>query len=337
MTLLTPLSHACVSPLYATATTITTTATLTRISSTDNNMSDISSEMPPDKTSNPLFSSDSYRTGGSSPTSVAEAARARSSVAGGSSGYHAESGSGAYGTSGGAASGGGHSTSFGSWRSGTTATGSESAPMQSSSFDTDEDDGPIFRRGGASSNFDRGSSASMSVHSETSSRRPYGLSPVAERSSGGQGESSEMTTSSSSTTGGASTIYHARSGADGPTSGMPVSRGGGHGRSGSGRAYSVASARAGQDDDDSESLFRATSPGSVTRPLQPLLAQQSPLSSASAFDSRSSSFAMSSRNSSFASPRAGVVGSATSGMSWVSGAGLQKGIPSESLKVSFCW
>lgn len=308
-------------------------------------MSDISSELPQDKTSNPLFSSDSYRTGAStsSPTSAVEAARARSSSrGGGSSGYHGESGSGAYGDEGGA----GMSGSFSDWRSGATGS-STMEPMSSSSFDSED---PGDNSDAGSSSFDSGSyqshsrggggvggrgGTSMSVISEASSRRPFGLSPVAERN-GDKGESSDMTTSSSSTTGGASTVYHARGGAARPTSGIPGPGSyAGIGGAGAG-GYSTASA--GAMDDDAESMFRPPSPGSVTRPLQPLLAQQSPLSSASAFDSRSNSFAMSSRSNSFASPKPGSgPGQAawTPGAATAAAAGLQKGIPTESLKVSY--
>ena len=300
-------------------------------------MSDISSELPYDKTSNPLFSSDSHRTGpsASSPASAVEAARARSRSGGGSSGYHGESGSGAYGEHGAGASG-----SYSDWRSGATGSGTVE-PMSSGSFDSelgdDTDGASSFDSASYQSGHSRG--GGMSVISETSSRRPFGLSPVAERN-GDKGESSDMTTSSSSTTGGASTIYHARGGVGAPTSGIPgpgsFAAGGGGGGGGGGiglGGYSTASTGAGAMDDDAESMFRPPSPGSVTRPLQPLLAQQSPLSSASAFDSRSNSFAMSSRSNSFASPK--PASSKGSGQSmWVSGMGLQKGIPTESLKVS---
>lgn len=291
-------------------------------------MSDISSELPYDKTSNPLFSNDSYRTGpsASSPTSAVEAAHARSSSrGGGSSGYHGESGSGAYGEHSAGASG-----SYSDWRSGATGSGTVE-PMSSGSFDSepgdDTDGASSFDSASYQSGHSRG--GGMSVISETSSRRPFGLSPVAERN-GDKGESSDMTTSSSSTTGGASTIYHARGGVGAPTSGIipgpgSYAAGGGVGVGGGG-GYSTASTGAAMDD-DAESMFRPPSPGSVTRPLQPLLAQQSPLSSASAFDSRSSSFAMSSRSNSFASPKP------TGPAAWVPGVGLQKGIPAESLKV----
>lgn len=305
-------------------------------------LSDISSELPYDKTSNPLFSSGSHRTGpsASSPASAVEAARARSRSGGGSSGYHGESGSGAYGEHGAGASG-----SYSDWRSGATGSGTVE-PMSSGSFDSelgdDTDGASSFDSASYQSGHSRG--GGMSVISETSSRRPFGLSPVAERN-GDKGESSDMTTSSSSTTGGASTIYHARGGVGAPTSGIPgpgsfAAGGGGGGGGGGGRiglgGYSTASTGAGAMDDDAESMFRPPSPGSVTRPLQPLLAQQSPLSSASAFDSRSNSFAMSSRSNSFASPK--PASSKGSGQSMlVSGMGLQKGIPTESLKVSvFC-
>lgn len=93
-------------------------------------------------------------------------------------------------------------------------------------------------------------------------------------------------------------------------------------------------------DDDAESMFRPSSPGSVTRPLQPLLAQQSPLSCGTAS-------AATSRSNSFASPRTpgpsivGGVGAVGAGGAhnitmWLPGVGLQRGIPSESLKVRGC-
>eukprot|EP00903_Cladosiphon_okamuranus_P012187 g11430.t1 len=286
-------------------------------------LSDISSELPHDRTSNPLFSSDSYRTGpsASSPTSAVDAARARSSSrGGGSSGYQGESGSGTY-----AESGAGHD-SYSDWRSGATGSGTLE-PMSSSSFESEpaEDTNGEGGRGAYQS---RGGGGGMSV-SESSSRMPFGLSPVAERN-GEKGESSDMTTSSSSTTGGASTIYHARGGAGAPTSGItgPGSYAGSGAGGAGGGSYSTASGM----DDDAESMFRPPSPGSVSRPLQPLLAQQSPLSSASAIDSRSNSFAMSSRSNSFASPQPMASMAGPGQTAWVPGVGLQKGIPTESLK-----
>lgn len=123
----------------------------------------------------------------------------------------------------------------------------------------------------------------MSTLSETSSRMPYGLSPVAEKM-GEKGESSDM---SSNTTGGGGSVHHARgsgsySGRDSTPTAAIAPRGRGEGSTEF-------------DDEDAEAMLRAPSPGSVKRPLQPLLAQysQSPvsLSSASAFGSRSGSFA----------------------------------------------
>lgn len=146
--------------------------------------------------------------------------------------------------------------------------------------------------GGASyqSSHRMGPISTLSEMSETSSRRPFGLSPVAERS-GEKGESSDM---SSSTTGGGSTVYHARGGGSygggsyaGRSSSSPTAALARPGRGGAGGALSSS------EDEDTEIMFRAPSPGSVKRPLQPILAQQShsPMSMSSSFGSRSGSFA----------------------------------------------
>lgn len=316
-------------------------------------MSDISSELPHDKTDNPLFSNNSNRDGGgsSSPTSVAEAARARGtgsrSMIGGVSGsgsrsrsdHLTESDATVEVDSYGAGMSDAASTSLASSQSNT----SESPLIDqaySSSFDSDVDHhggGEVAAEGSslADGRNPRGSSSVLSVTSETSSRMPFGLSPVAERTDS-RGESPGLTTNSSSTTGGASTVYLARAG--GPR-GVPWSYGGSEG----GESYSMASGGAtgaGAEDDDAESAFRALSPGSVSRPLQPLLAQQSPMSCVSGFTSKSNSFAMSSRSSSmassFASPKAGggAADAAAAAASRLPAVGLRKGMSNESLKVS---
>ena len=287
--------------------------------------------MPADMTHNPLYS-----------TSTAEASRSRSSGVGGSSGYRGESGSGAYSSENTRA--GRTASTASSWRSGTTGSGTLE-PMSSSSFDTDHGDDRGHDGGGSAYSYESsergygghggggggGGGSTLSVNSEASSaaRRPFGLSPVAERA-GGRGESSAEITTDSSTPQSASTVYHARAGAGGPRSGNP----GSFGYPDSSQAFSSGGGGGGggavTDDDDAESMFRPPSPGSVTRPLQPLLAQHSPLSAASGFGSRSNSFAMSSRSNSFASP---VPGAGAGGTTWVAGVGLQKGIPAESLKV----
>ncbi|CAM9890745.1 unnamed protein product, partial [Ectocarpus sp. 12 AP-2014] len=313
-------------------------------------MSDVSSELPHDKTDNPLFSSDSNRDGGgSSPTSVAEAARARGTGSRSMSGGGSGSGSGSRSGSGhltesdatvevdsyGASMSDAASTSLASSQSNT----SESPlidPAYSSSFDSDVDHhggGEVAAEGSSlvGGRNPRGSGGVLSVTSETSSRMPFGLSPVAERTDS-RGESPGLTTNSSSTTGGASTVYLTRAGADGPR-GVPWSYGGPDG----GGSYSMASGGAGAEDDDAESVFRPPSPGSVSRPLQPLLAQQSPMSCVSGFASKSNSFAMSSRSSSmassFASPKAGGgAADAAAAASRLPAVGLRKGISNESLK-----
>ncbi|CAN0191241.1 unnamed protein product, partial [Ectocarpus sp. 12 AP-2014] len=315
-------------------------------------MSDVSSELPHDKTDNPLFSSDSNRDGGgSSPTSVAEAARARGTGSRSMSGGGSGSGSGS-----GSRSGSGHLTesdatvevdSYGASMSDAASTSLASSqsntsesplidPAYSSSFDSDVDHhggGEVAAEGSSlvGGRNPRGSGGVLSVTSETSSRMPFGLSPVAERTDS-RGESPGLTTNSSSTTGGASTVYLTRAGADGPR-GVPWSYGGPDG----GGSYSMASGGAGAEDDDAESVFRPPSPGSVSRPLQPLLAQQSPMSCVSGFASKSNSFAMSSRSSSmassFASPKAGGgAADAAAAASRLPAVGLRKGISNESLK-----
>ena len=96
-------------------------------------------------------------------------------------------------------------------------------------------------------------------------------------------------------------------------------RGGGGGDSNFSRSYDSAGSSM---LDDEDSMFRAASPGSVTRPVQPLLASQSPVSE--------SASTRTSRSSSFASPTPLTANGITM---WMPGAGLQKGISAECLQV----
>lgn len=167
---------------------------------------------------------------------------------------------------------------------------------------------------------------------------PYGLSPVAETGAGGRDEA-DMNTSGSSSAKSSSVadpsgVYHGGSGlGQGPPSAEGDGRRDGYGAYVFGRGVDDIMVP-GAMDDDAESMFRPSSPGSVTRPLQPLLAMQSPISCGTASG-------VTSRSNSFASPRTPAAGIAAGGIGsggnitlGLPNMGLRKGIPTESLQVS---
>lgn len=141
-----------------------------------------------------------------------------------------------------------------------------------------------------------------SGYSSRLSTAPFGLSPVDERV-GSKGETDLASSSARS-------IESMERSTEG---------GGGDGGGGSsiGRYDSPGSVL-----DEDDSMYRAASPGSVTRPVQPLMASQSPISGTASV--------MTSRSSSFASPTPVAAHNITM---WVPGVGLQKGISSENLQV----
>lgn len=138
-----------------------------------------------------------------------------------------------------------------------------------------------------------------SGYSSRFSSAPFGLSPVDERV-GGKGETDLASSSARSV-----------------ESMERSTEGGGGGGSSLGRYDSSGSVL-----DEDDSMYRTASPGSVTRPVQPLMASQSPISGTASV--------MTSRSSSFASPTPVAAHNITM---WVPGVGLQKGISSENLQV----
>lgn len=224
--------------------------------------SDRSSDLPHNKINNPLFS-DSSR----SPTSTVAAASARE-------GRNASTPAGA-----------------------AILSGDDSAAHSSISWLTDESTslesagsgvtdaslayGGGGRGGSAATRIHQLSSVSSALSSQRLGTTPYGLSPVAETSSGGRGEG-DITSSSSAAN------SH-------PDSDMLSSMAPNLSCTSSGMGYPLLMVGEGDpgEDDDSQSLFQSSSPGAVSRPLQPLMAQQSPLScgTQSAVTSRSNSFA----------------------------------------------